>query len=168
MDNPAYNPKKSIIIAFVLFIVDAFVMNLGVIAEILLLVIVLKWLPESAILKFKKQSLKIQLTKSLIYGVMAISVISANAINNKIAKKRAEQVIDAVEQYHQANSKYPAQLSDLVPTYLSKVPEAKYTLAFNKFGYINGDKDAILFYMDLPPFGRPTFDFNDKTWGYVD
>ncbi len=161
------NPKKTIIIALVLFVVDAFVLNQGVIAAILILAIIFWRLPKSAILKFKNQSPKIQLTKSLIYGVTAICVFGANTINNKIAESRAEQLIHIIEQYHQANGKYPAQLSDLAPTFIPNVPIAKYTLGFNKFWYINRDENASIFYVAMPPFGRPIYNFNNKSWGYI-
>lgn len=168
MDNPAYQFRKTIISAFVLFVIDAFAINQGVIAIIFLLVVFLFWLPKSAILKLFKQSPKIQLTKSLIFGVMAMCIFSANAINNKIAKGRADQLILAIERYHRDNSKYPKELNELTPKYILKVPVAKYTLGFNRFGYIRHDEDAMLFYVAVPPFGRPTYNFSSKKWHYSD
>lgn len=168
MDNSVYNHKRTIITALVIFVIDAFVMNQGGIAAILIMAIVFWWLPKSAIFLFKRQSPKIQLTKSIIYGITALCVFGANTINNKIAENRAEQLIHNIEQYHQANSKYPDKLADLVPTYISRVPLAKYTFVFSEFVYFNQDENASIFYFALPPFGRPTYNFNNKSWIYHD
>ena len=160
--------KNSIFTAIALFIFDAFVMNQGAIAAISIFVIVLWLLPKSAFLKYKKESPKSPLTKALIYGVMALAVFSANFANNKLAKYRAEKLIVAIEAYHQSTGSYPEKLTDLVPGYIPAVPMAKYTLIFNKYWYINDKDTASLFYVAMPPFGRPTYSFNRHSWGYID
>ena len=168
MEQSVYKPKTTIITAFVLFFLDAFVMNQGAISIILILIIVFWWLPKSALIKYKKKSPKIPLTKAGVYGLMAIMVLSANFLNNKIAKNRANDLILVVEQYHKSMGKYPEKLTDLVPRYIPRIPSAKYTLGFNEFWYISLNDSVSLFYVDLPPFGRPTYSFNRKAWGYID
>ena len=164
MRNSVYDPKITFVIALVLFVVDAFVLNQGLIAIVCLLTIFLYRLPKSISLKLKKRSPKTQLTKSLIYGVMALCVFGANSMNNKMAKGRAEQLISVIEHYYLDNGKYPRDFENLVPEYLSKVPIAKYTLSYNKFRYIRHGNDAMLFYVSFPPFGRPVYKFRDKKW----
>lgn len=160
--------KKTILIAASLFAIDAFVMNQGTIAVITALVIIFWLLPKSALLKYKKESPKAPLTKAAIYGVMVLAVFIANFANNKIAKYRAENLIVAVEKYHQSTGSYPEKLSDLVPAYIPEVPVAKYTLISSKFWYINSNDTVSLFYVAFPPFGRPTYSFNRQSWGYID
>lgn len=168
MTQSEFKIKSSIFTAIALFILDAFVMNQGAIAAVSIVVIVLWILPKSAFIKYKNESPKVPLTKALIYGVMALAVFSANFANNKLAKYRAEKLIVAIEAYHQSTGNYPEKLTDLVPSYIPAVPVAKYTLAFNEYWYINDKDVASLFYVELPPFGRPTYSFDSHSWGYLD
>jgi hypothetical protein len=62
----------------------------------------------------------------------------------------------------------PKSLQDLVPEYIERVPVAKYTFLFNRFWYYSSNDDTTLFYVELPPYGRPTYSFSRKEWGYVD
>lgn len=168
MTSPEFKIKKSILIAIGLFIFDAFIMNQGAIAIIAILVIILWLLPKSAFLKYKKRSPAVPLTKALIYGAMALAVLTANFANNKLAKYRAEKLIVAIEAFHQSTGSYPEKLTDLVPAYIPDVPNAKYALTSNKFWYYNDQGNASLFYVAHPPFGRPTYSFNRHSWGYID
>jgi hypothetical protein len=168
MEPQPIKSSKALITATVLFVLDAFVMNQGAISIILILLIVFWWVPKSAFKKYKGQSPKVELTKALIYGSVAIVVFSSNIINNKIAKGRANNLIQVIENYHQTTGQYPQTLTELVPAYLQNVPKAKYTLIFNKFTYINYQGSVSLFYVSLPPYGRPTYVFNRKEWKYID
>jgi membrane-bound ClpP family serine protease len=109
--------KKSIIIGAIFFVLDAFVMNQGAISLILILTIILWWLPKSAFKKYKKQSAKQELTKVLIYGFIVIAVFTSNSINNRIAQKRANDLVLIIENFHQVTGDYPKTLNDLVPSY---------------------------------------------------
>ena len=168
MEHQPIKSSKTLITAAILFVLDAFVTNQGAISIILILLIVLWWLPKSAFKKHKGQSPKAELTKALIYGLVAIAVFSSNIINNKIAKGCANDLIQVIENYHQTTGQYPQTLTELVPTYLPNVPKAKYTLIFNSFTYVNYQGNVSLFYTALPPFGRPTYVFNRKEWKYID
>jgi hypothetical protein len=168
MEVPMSQMKQLIIIAMALFIVDALVLNQGTIAAIAFMVILIWLLPKAIFLKFKKKSPIDPLMKSAIFGVMALAVFTANFTNNKIAKYHAINLIIAVEKYHQATDRYPEKLRDLVPEYIPTVPVAKYTLAFNEFSYVNYQGTASLLYVVFPPFGRAMYNFNRKSWGYLD
>ncbi|BBP02081.1 hypothetical protein [Sulfuriferula nivalis] len=168
MNLPVYQVKNTIFTALSLFIVDAFVMNQGAIAVITGVVIVLWLLPKSLVLKYKRESARVPLTKAAIYSIMVLLVFLANVANNKLAKYRAENLIVAIEKYHQETGHYPEKLNNLVPEYISNIPLAKYTLFFNKFRYINHKDTQALYYVELPPFGRPTYSFNRQSWGYID
>ncbi len=168
MNQPVYQVKKTIFTALGLFILDAFVMNQGAIAVITGVAIVLWLLPKSVIMKYKNKSARVPFTKAAIYGAMVLFVFLANYSNNKLARHRAENLIVAIEKYHQEKGHYPEKLSNLVPEYISNIPLAKYTLMSNEFRYINQKDTQALFYVALPPFGRPTYSFNRQMWGYID
>ena len=165
---PMYQLQKTIITALILFFIDAFVMNQGAIAVISAMVIVLWLLPKSLMLKYKRESARIPLTKAAIYSIMALLIFLANFANNKLAKHRAENLIVAIEKYHQQTGIYPEKLNNLVPEYISNIPRAKFTLIFNEFGCINHKDTQVLYYIELPPFGRPIYNFNRQSWGYID
>jgi hypothetical protein len=41
-------------------------------------------------------------------------------------------------------------------------------LTFNDFWYRTSPESTVLFYVELPPFGRPTYSFTRNEWGYLD
>jgi hypothetical protein len=162
------NPKKIFITAAVLFFIDAFVLNQGGISAILILLIIFWWLPKALFKKRKGLNSKPELAKALIFGLAAGAVFLANFANNKIAQNRADRLVDAIESYHRTTGQYPRQLSDLVPAHIPQVPKAKYSFAANDFVYLNHEGTVSLFYTIAPPFGRMTYNFNGKSWIYVD
>ncbi|MDO9267916.1 MAG: hypothetical protein Q7T96_02260 [Methylobacter sp.] len=168
MEHQPNTMKKSIITGAIFFVLDALVMNQGAISLFLIFTIILWWLPKSAFKKHTKQSPKEELTKILIYGFIVIAVFTSNSINNKIAQNRANDLVLIIENFHQVTGDYPKTLNDLVPLYLPKVLQAKYTLSFNSFKYINDEGSVSLFYHAIPPFGRPTYVFDRKEWIYLD
>jgi hypothetical protein len=168
MTHQTNTVKKSIITGAIFFVLDALIINQGVISLFLILIIILWWLPKSALKKYKKQNPKEELAKVLIYGFTVIAVFTSNSINNKIAQDRANDLVLVIENFHQVTGIYPKSLNDLVPSYLPKVPKAKYTLGFNSFKYINYEGSISLFYHAIPPFERPTYVFDRKEWIYLD
>jgi hypothetical protein len=160
--------RKTLIIAICLFLIDALFLNQGIIGAIALLFMVFWLIPKSIFLWLKKQSVKAQLYKCLIYFLMAISIFGANYLNNQLAKSRAKRIIVAVEKYKAVNHRYPKKLAMLAPEYIEAIPTAKYTLFANGFFYSNRDDYAFIGYVAMPPFGRRIYDFNKKKWGFID
>ena len=160
--------RKTLIIAICLFLIDALLLNQGIIGAIALLVVVFWLIPKSIFLWLKKQSVKPQLYKCAIYFLMAVLIFGANYLNNQIAKSRANQIIGAVEKFKAVNHRYPKKLAELAPEYIEAIPTAKYTLYANGFFYSNRDDHAFIGYVAMPPFGRRIYDFNQKKWGYLD
>ncbi|MEE8300301.1 MAG: hypothetical protein V3R28_03240 [Desulfatiglandales bacterium] len=167
MDRPR-GLRKSLITAAVLYIFDAFIINQGAIALITILVVVILFLPRAIFSIKDKPLFKNRLLKATIYFIMAVAIFGSNFINNKIAKYRAERLIEACYKYHNKYQQYPNKLEDLVPDFIPRVPSAKFTLSFNKFRYISSDKHHMLTYVHRPPFGRPFYDFEKGKWGYLD
>ena len=103
-----------------------------------------------------------------IYLLMSLLIFTSISLNNKIARSRAEMLIETCEKYKKKNNEYPENLSDLVPDFISEIPVAKYTLNSNRFFYISSKDSHLLFYMAMPPFGRPTYSFEKQKWTYID
>lgn len=160
--------RRTLTIAIILFLIDAFVFNQGIIA-LITLIIALPIMIIKALIRWKdKPLLKKRLTVCGIYFLMSFLIFLSNAINNKIARGRAERLIAACETYKGKNNVYPKKLSDLVPDFINEVPFAKYTFYSNRFFYISAKNSHLLFYMAMPPFGRPTYSFEKREWKYID
>jgi len=122
-----------------------------------------------ALVRWKnKPILKKRLAACGIYFLMSLLIFTSISLNNKIARSRAAMLIAACEKYKDKNNKYPENLSDLVPHFIKKIPVAKYTLTSNRFFYITSKDSHLLFYMAMPPFGRPTYSFEKQKWTDID
>ena len=160
--------RRTVIIAIILFGLDAFFLNQGIIALITVM-IVLPAMTIKALISWKnKPLLKKRLTACGIYFLMSLFIFASISLNNKIARSRAEMLIEICEKYKDKNNAYPENLSDLVPDFISKIPVAKYTLQSNQFFYISSTDSHSLFYVAMPPFGRPTYSFEKQKWIYID
>lgn len=160
--------RKTLIIAVILYILDALIFNQGAIALITILIVVIIFLPK-AFFSFKHKPLfKYKLIKAAIYFIMAVAVVGSNHINNKIAKHRADKLIEACVQYQNKYHRYPSKLEELVPEFIPNVPSAKLTFGFNKFKYISSDKHHSLMYVHFAPFARTYYDFEKGKWGSLD
>jgi hypothetical protein len=160
--------RRTVIIAIILFGLDAFWLNQGIIALITVM-IVLPAMTIKAFISWKnKPLLKKRLTACGIYFLMSLFIFASISLNNKIARSRAEILIAACENYRDKNNEYPENLSDLVPDFINEIPDAKYTLNSNRFFYISSKGSHSLFYMKLPPYGRPTYCFEKQKWAHID
>lgn len=160
--------QRTILTAFLLFVVDAFVFNQFTIAGATLFigapVLLVKLFRE----RKDKDRVRLLLAKAGIYALMIILVFAAAALNNMVAEERAKDVIAACELFKDRNGHYPAQLSELVPDFLDKVPGAKYSLAGSGFLYIVRQDSHSLMYVMVPPFGRKYYVFEKKEWVWAD
>jgi hypothetical protein len=116
----------------------------------------------------QKPGWTVALVRAAIPLVTLAVVLGNSAVQSEIAKVNAEKIIAACEKFRAGNGRFPNTLDELVPEYMPFVPRAKYSLEFDKYQYISSDGHAILLWVDLPPFGRPTYDFEDRRWGYLD
>ena len=159
---------RSIVIAFSLFIIDAFMLNQGTIALFILFIT----LPFMTVRTIKKREDSVELKKRLIimgiYATMIVLVFASNHLNNVIAKSKAELIIKACEQYRIKNGVYPPELSVLVPEFLKEIPTAKYTFLSNQFRYITSADRHRLMFTSIPPFGRSYYILEEKKWGSID
>jgi hypothetical protein len=100
--------------------------------------------------------------------VLVLGLVSANnAFQRKIGEKNIRIIIYACEKFHAAKGEYPKSLNELVPQYLPHIPRAKYCLAWCDFMYFNNGHPILVWYI-VPPYGRKTYNFDDRRWNYLD
>ena len=116
----------------------------------------------------RRPSLAVAAARILVPVVTGLLVIANFSLQGKIAMGNAARVIEACEKYHEINGAYPERLSELVPHYLSSVPRAKYCFTWSEFGYYSGSPRPILFWWQVPPFGRRVYNFETGKWHYLD
>lgn len=109
-----------------------------------------------------------RIIQSLLAFFTAVAIIGAFKLNAMVGHANARKIISAVEKYETANGSYPDHLEDLIPEYLDSVPASCYRLLMCDFMYTRDQHGAFLFWVQLPPFGRPTYDFGTRRWGYLD
>ncbi len=145
---------------------DMFVLNQGALA--LLTAVILLIVAVASI--FRTETRSVTVLRLVVALSLAPGVLAVNYGQNYLARERADRVVAAIDAYHADHGDYPEALSDLAPVYLPSVPLAKYTLMFSTFNYMKVKDGAILFYVALPPFGRPTYRFGagKGSWGYID
>ncbi len=164
--------RPTIIIAAVLYVLDAFVLNQGLVALVLFAVVLFYFVPATlwAVREDRRLAGR-RLAKLGIFLLAAISILVTNGLQNRIADRKAIMVGDACEAYRAKYHHYPKQLSALVPEFIPSVPSAKYGLLGGEhFFYSSRDDDAepILFYQAVPPFGRRFYHMKSRSWGYLD
>ncbi len=156
--------RPALYLALLLFAADALLLGQGLLAA-LLFVTVCGWLLPKAMLLIKvRRDASPTLRLALLFSLTAIAIMATININNHLARQRATRLIEAIDIYRAGNGRYPLALEALVPRYIAAIPRAKYTLAFSQFVYQQFDRRAVLGYVEVPPFGRPCFDFAQRRW----
>jgi hypothetical protein len=162
---------KTTWIAAGLFILDAFILNQGFVALCLILVTVFVFLPRALWARRTNRRLYEQrLAKAGIYLLAAVTVFGSNALQNRMADRRAIKIGNACLAFQAKYRRYPRRLDELVPAFRPSVPVAKYTLGGSGFFYFNppAGREPTLFYEAMPPFGRRFYHMETGGWGYLD
>ena len=100
--------------------------------------------------------------------ILIYSVSLSGAGKNFMISISGNYLSNADSDYKERYGKYPDKLEDLVPEFIHKVPLARLCLAYNRFMYISRDRNPLLVYYVVPPFGRAVYDLEKKSWGYMD
>ena len=102
-------------------------------------------------------------------AVLAVALVN-DSVQRCLAMGRAEQVVSAIREYRDANGLYPSDLQQLVPKYLPFVPRPKYAITFNTFFYTSGGSGGQpgLWWIDVPPHGKRSYDFHKARWSVID
>lgn len=161
--------RRLLLTILVVYVGDVFLLGQGVVAAGAFLVgVFILLMGVWSILSRDREKAKARgLTALLVMGTAVLAMASISA-NNVLAAKRCDRLIAACEQYHAKYNKYPDQLGQLVPEFVSSVPVAKYTTMFNTFSYTSSFDRHTIMYVSLPPFGRPYYVFEEHRWGYLD
>jgi len=149
------------IFAAIVYVVDALIFGEYVIAGLVALVTLVPAV--SGVVR--GQGLAI--AKALVGVGMAACVWGTVRANNTLARHRAHQIVAACDAFSRDQGRLPDSLAQLVPRYLPSVPLAKYTLLSNRFFYFAGERHSLM-WVETPPFGRPTYSFEERRWGYLD
>ncbi len=156
--------RPALLVALLLFTADALLLGQGLLAALLLVTVGGWLLPKALLLAKVGRDVWPTIRVALLFSLTAVAIMVTININNHLARQRATRLIQAVDLYRAANGRYPLVLDALVPRYAASVPRAKFTLAFNQFVYQRIEQRALLGYVEVPPFGRPCFDFEQRRW----
>lgn len=162
---------KTLCVAASIFVLDAFILNQGFVAVILILLVLFVFFPIAVLLRRRdKRKYEQRLVKIVIYVLTGVAVLGSNILQNRLADCRAIAIGNACLAYRLKYHQYPATLQELVPEFLPSVPFAKYTLTGDHFVYYSppGGREPMLFYEAFPPFGRRFYHMEKGTWGYLD
>ena len=138
--------RRTLVIAGVLVLVDAFVLNQGLIA--------------------------VATALGALIGGVPRAFLAWRRGEPTTARLRAARtgIYIACRQYEVRHGRLPDRLDELVPNFIPSVPLAKYTLMppFNMFIYMARPGQHSLMWTVFPPFGRPYYVFEDNRWGSLD
>lgn len=112
--------------------------------------------------------LKLRLSKAVITSIVGFSALGMIAHGNVIARERAESLVMAVEQFNAKHGRYPERLEEIIPEFISEIPKAKYVVIADRFRYFKSDSRHSLMYVEIPPFGRRIYTFEDRKWTTLD
>jgi hypothetical protein len=158
---------KTLCAAAAIFVLDAIILNQGFIAVLLILAALFVFFPMALLLRRRdRPKYERRLVKIAIYVVAGIAVLGCNTLQNRLADRRAIAIGNACLAYRAKYHQYPAELSELVPEFLSSVPTAKWGgESFRYSRALNTDHEPMLWYAALPPFGRRFYHMESGSWG---
>lgn len=139
---------------------------IGFIASVIL---VLLHLIKAAVAAFSDRVAALSRVKcAALFVATAALIMGAFVLQSKIAYRNAERIIAAAEAYRLEQWRYPGKLDDLVPMYLPDIPACAYRLLPCGYGYWERGGKHHLGWVENPPYGRPGYEFETKTWLYLD
>ncbi len=156
---------RAVVIAIFAFCFDALYVGSISFTIFVLLYIVFFKLPKTLIFIRNQEKRKKNVTELAIYSALVVLVFGAAMLNTEVAKSRFDAMRFAIEQYHDAEGRYPETLDALAPVYVDTALKAKLCLSHycDFMYYDNLEGRAPLFgYVAFPPFGRVFYDFEKK------
>ncbi len=169
--GPSGSHRGSIWIAGALVVLDGVFLGQGIISMLFGAVLVFIYLPALLIwflLKKNRADVMFGLQKFGIYLLAVGLAVGLVWGNNRIALSRSQDLIAAIHAYHAKHGQYPKKLDQLVPEFIDRVPEAKYTGFGREFIYLDYPDDAVLMYVYVPPFSRKRYRFSTGKWDLFD
>jgi hypothetical protein len=144
---------KHALIAAVLLAIEL-VLGLGIIGVPALII--------AAVVLFSGQTrFGSRLQVAALYLSVSVLTFTWLIYNVHVAKRRAIPVIAACKQFKAEHSRYPTQLSELIPANLTALPNARNTLVARHFGY---DATRPTLYFSAMFHGVFYYDFQTDSW----
>lgn len=147
---------------------DALIFGQGLIGFILCLLGVLSFLPRALAVYRERPLFSVRLGKASVVLVSGAAAIASIFYGNQLTEERANTIVAAVEQYNAKNGRYPERLSDLAPEFLPAVPAPRFAMMKGNFRYMTLKSGHSLMYVEIPPFGRRMYTFEEKRWSSFD
>ncbi len=159
--------KGTLVVVVVLFVVDVFLLNQGIIATLFAGGAVLFGLVRMLWAFIRRQpGLAVERSARIgLYLVLMFATMPAIGLLNQVANRNMKTVIRAVEAYKGEYGRYPDSLSQLVPEFLKKVPAAKPALMAASFSYLTQPGRHTIRYMTMPLNSFEYYEFERKRWG---
>jgi len=174
---------RTLRIATVLFLVEAFLLNQGVLVGLTALGAVLGGVPR-VLLAWQRGDIstaRLRIARIGIYVAVALLGIGTVVAQAYLARSRANTIIVAARQYEAQHGRLPDRLDELVPAFIASIPSTNYTLIppMNKFMYLTpgnvswqrlqqrGEEPGrhVLMWGIFQIGGRPYYDFENHRWG---
>ena len=131
---------RTLRIATVLFLVEAFLLNQGVLVGLTALGAVLGGVPR-ALLAWQRGDIataRLRIARTGIFVAVALLGIGTVVAQQYLARSRANTIIVAARQYEAQHGRLPDRLDELVPAFIASIPSTNYTLIppMNMFWYL--------------------------------
>jgi hypothetical protein len=169
---PAALPRSTWIWAGALFALDAFMLGAPGLGFFIAAVRAL-WAGIKALVRKSRGApgARVEALRCAIFAGAAALVIPVFLVQVKVGQDNAEKVIAALERHRAETGAYPVTLAALTPKYLAEIPPCAYRLLDNcQFKYTEDRQSGThsLWWVAHPPYGRPTYDVEKRSWGYLD
>jgi hypothetical protein len=149
--------RPTFIIAACLYVFDGLVVGQGVLGVFVFLVAFFAGGIRILLALHKRDRVqaRVRAARVGVYFLMAVAIIATIYVNNRLARRQAERVIAACQQYESKYHRLPDRLQQLVPEFLPSIPRAKYTVLYGDFTYfVSHERNHHLYYVAFPPFAR--------------
>jgi predicted PurR-regulated permease PerM len=161
--------KRIIAVALLLTILDGFISGLPSFGLLISAMVFIASAIASIIFLFVDKGFsKLYAVKCLVYLCAGACIIGLFALNTYIGGTNADKIIHSIEKYKADKGEYPAELGNLVPEYMPKIPVCAYRMLSNKYRYSYTETSHYLMWAQLPPYGRRLYHFDTKEWTYID
>jgi hypothetical protein len=129
------------------------------------------WIPASLVNSaIHRPGWRLALARILIPALTFWLVRANDAFERRVAEANGQRIVAACEEFYAANGRFPKKLNELVPKYMNSVPVAKYCLGpASSFFYASSSPgNAILAWEIVSPHYRRVYNFETRSWSYVD
>lgn len=156
-------------LAAALYILDALLLNQGIVSLIVGTLALAVGLPWCAWTVFTDRSrLPARARAVILLALVPAAVLGTNHLNESLARRRAEGVIAACDRYKARHGRFPEKLSQLVPEFLPKLKRPKLGLFPSRFQYFASDSRHRLQWTSVPPFLKTYYVLEEQRWGEMD